>query len=349
MADNNNPVDWASEQAKKIIGGIVAVGKKSGKGMAKTMKNWDGATPAAPTKMANEPGLQGIPANFARGLAKPSRDLWNLIGDVTRFMQGKNPGAKNAGLGDTFVGSEPKLTAVGPAGQVTWPGRNRGTTTENPVAKGLYDDVIANLTSRMTRDPAMIQQIYKNLADQIAAGRADIGQQYDTAAQMLTNAANAGTTGTNAMYDAVRNAEIRQRQALGTQEAGGLQENLLGLQQQQAGNAIQQLLANEQARNAGYRQAAISSNAGAVIGAQQRGAAAAAQRAQALQDQINQLGIQNTQYANELEMNQAKAAADIAYKEAMAKARTKTDPIAAYQSLIDQGVNSDTAIKLATA
>lgn len=215
-----------------------------------------------------------------------------------------------------------------PSGYANWyytprVGRYGNAPDTTTAEKGLYDDMIASLKSRLASDPAAIQAIYSKLADQIASREAGIASRYDEAANMLTRTGNEGIAGTNAMYQSVRDANTAQMKALGIEEALGTTGGRLEAQQQQAGNFINQLLAAEQARNVGYRQAAMTAQQGAALGAGLQGVTAATARARALQDQISQLGIENTQYANQLELDRAKTAADIAAQEA--KAGTPVD------------------------
>lgn len=211
--------------------------------------------------------------------------------------------------------------------------------TEAAGEKGIYDDMIASLQSRLASDPAMIQAIYKNLAEQMAAREASIASSYDEAANMLSRTANEGFAGNTAAYQSVRDADAAMMKILG--QTPGAANERFGLQQQQANNFINQLLASEQARNTGYRQGALQANQAAVLGAQNQGAAAAAARARAIQDQISQLGIENTQYANQLELDRAKAAADIAAQEAKAAGNLPVDILGLYNQVAAAGIPSD--------
>ena len=142
-----------------------------------------------------------------------------------------------------------------------------------------YDPLRAAARGRFTEGDAKLEAMYRQLANSIGGQASSIGQNYDTGAAALNQNAAQGQNTIEAAYDSARDAQTRQLQQLGIQDAAAVTASrgtdaagdqaaaLSGIEQNRAANVG----ANEAARQSGLAQNASSVSAAGLAGAEQRG------------------------------------------------------------------------------
>lgn len=247
-------------------------------------------------------GLSDIGAQLANFMNDSARNAGNLASSAGSFLtSNKEPGA-GGGFGDYLVGrgADPKKR----------PGKIRGGAVErldqqNDMAEegaqplGIldflaqaqslmggdsgggvnYDPLRSAARGRFSEGDAKLEAMYRQLAASIGAQAGTIGQNYDAGAAALNQSAQQGQGTINDAYQGARNAQSRQLQQLGIQDAAGVIASegtdpaaeqamaVSNLEQNRAANVG----ANEAARQAGLTQNASHVSAAGLAGAEQRG------------------------------------------------------------------------------
>jgi hypothetical protein len=283
----------------------------------------------APTEKAY--GVSVGPQQLNTGVRDTQRNFLNFLGSVGNYFGGTPDAAPGKGMGDQAV---KKQTIPGFEGFKLVPNAQpksapkksspkkspQSDPADQQVANPLsFNDYLAlaqklglggnsvdysaqenALKSQASAADAQLASMYNALKQGYANDATGVAQNYDTAGQSITGAGGDAANSVNAAYQAARDAQTQQLQALGIQDAVG---SLDGRAASDQAHAVSGIVQNQNANtqeNTSNKAAALNYNTGiqqaaGLQGATQRGALqqSLADKLAALQSQKSQANSDN--------------------------------------------------------
>lgn len=279
---------------------MVSVNDQQKYGKKKAPYDWRGN--------GKEQGINALFAGIGGGLSDLGRGLINTASDAGDWLAGRAPTTKagSAVFGEDRGSAPGSSNANGELIRMTNRANadrlrqqeSQAAQLEEPKgildflaqAQGLlgggveqqrvsYDPLRAAARGRFTEGDARLEAMYRQLAESIGAQAGSINQNYTTGAENLNTNAAQGQNTIEAAYDAARDAQTRQLQQLGIEDAAAVTASrgtdaagdqaaaVSGIEQNRAANVG----ANEAARQSGLAQNATAVSAAGLAGAEQRG------------------------------------------------------------------------------